>query len=352
MNDKKRLKAAIIGCGIVAPAHAESYLKIPDMEISALCDIVPEKSAALAQRLGISPLIDSDYRKVLSIPNLDLVSVCTDHASHSDICACALENGISVLCEKPLSSNSLGLDAILSARKRFPSPLFVPVFQNRFNPVFRALKTIVSSGALGIPLTGGVICNCLRRKEYYESDAWRGTWKWEGGSVMINQAIHYLDLLLWIFGRPKSVSANFANIARKGTIETEDCVSASLELESSALCSVCVTSSSVVEWENNIWFGGTEGYVLVLDGKIHKALFSDSSIPAEIDKLIFKFSQDDSVSVGKSHYGNLHFVQISDFVSALRSGTPPFISLESAAETMKTVFAIYESGSSGRRIGI
>jgi len=247
-----------------------------------------------------------------------------------------------VLCEKPIASDNRGLDRILDTLRENPGSIFSGVFQNRFNPVFKAVKELVGRGVFGRIVTSGIICNCMRTKEYYSADPWRGKWATEGGSVMINQAIHYLDLLLWFCGPPASVSAKFANLTHQGVIETEDCVAASIEFESGALGTASATCSSFNGWQNAIWISGTDGFVFLNNGKPIEVSFRNPEVTELFDNL--RSQKDESgIVVGKAHYGNLHFAQIADFVKCIGSRSEPFVNASSSAGTVRAVMAIYES---------
>lgn len=336
------LNLAIIGCGVIAPSHIESYLANDGTKISALCDLKSEKCKKLNERYSLDSQIFTDFRELFASQKIDAVSVCTDHLSHAEICVEALSSGVHVICEKPLAANPKGLNEILSAVDKHPQLVFSAVFQNRFNPVSLAIKELVNLNAFGKIVSCGISCSCLRTNEYYKSDFWRGKWATEGGSVMINQAIHYLDLLVWFCGKPISVCGKFANLAHEGVIETEDSVSAAIQFESGALGSVSVTCASFHNWQNALWISGTDGFILINNFKIVDAKFRNSE-HLNIFETISNQKKYDSKISGKSYYGGQHYAQISDFVNAIKNGTKPFIDAQSAAIALRTVFAIYQS---------
>ena len=131
MSAVKQIKVGIIGCGVIAPCHIGSYLKLPEVRVVHLCDKVPAKAEKLAKEYGIGK-VSQDYKELLADPEVDAVSICTDHASHSQIAVDALNAGKHVICEKSLASSKEKLDAMLEAARRHPGLVFSGVFQHRF----------------------------------------------------------------------------------------------------------------------------------------------------------------------------------------------------------------------------
>jgi predicted dehydrogenase len=346
-----RIKCGVVGAGVIAPAHIESLQLLPDVEVSFICDLIEEKARAVSQKYGIDK-IGTDYREMLDDKELDCICVCTDHASHSPITVDALDSGKHVICEKSLAASLAGLDAMLEAHKRNPNQVFCGVFQHRFDQVFRYLKSLIDEDALGTVLTAGINALCFRSDEYYQGDKWRGTWNEEGGSVLINQAIHYLDLLNWISGGIESLGASYQNLTHQESIETEDTATASVKFKSGALGTVSATCSSHLGWDMNIGFYGTEGSVEIRNGELVRVMFKDPEREQEVKTGFSKCKDLNQLNSLKSYYGSGHPGQLADFINAVRQGTEPFVTGESAAETVKIVMAIYRSHREKRQITI
>src|SRR5678815_5258167 len=160
------VRAAIIGCGVVAPDHAKSYQAIEGVSLAFSCDLSRDKAARLADRFAIAKAV-TDYREVLDDPSVTCVSICTDHASHSRIAVDALRAGKHVLCEKALAASAEGLDAMIAEARHRPELVFAGVFQHRFDGVHRVVKNLVDAGALGRMLVGTAHLSCLRTDAYY-----------------------------------------------------------------------------------------------------------------------------------------------------------------------------------------
>lgn len=339
----KKIRVAVIGCGVIGPLHIECYQSLDDVEITWLCDLIPERAKAAAEKFGIKQwtLNASD---VFNADDVDAVSICTDHASHAELVVGALEHGKDVLCEKALAQNRMNLDEILRAACRFPNRIFSGVFQHRFDPVNREMRAILSEGLLGTLLTAGIQLRCFRSNEYYDNDDWRGTWEYEGGSVLINQAIHYIDQLLWQTGGATRVLGMLSNITHKNVIETEDTAAAVLKLRCGAIGTIEATCSSNMNWEATMSFHGTAGSIDLRNDKIAKLEFQDKVLEQSVRDRLDEAISPKGADAGKAYYGTGHLAQIADFVGAVRDRRPPFISVESAAETLRTVFDIYDNG--------
>lgn len=349
MVASKKLNVAVIGCGVIAPTHIQSYQMIPGVKVKWLCDLVPAKAKALAEKYGVD-YVSTDCEEVFSDPDLDAVSICTDHADHSATVIAALKAGKHVLCEKALSSTFDGLTKMLAAGKRHPELVFGGVFQHRFDGIYPYLRGLIADGAFGTMLTANLQVACLRTDAYYNADKWRGTWAKEGGSVLINQCIHFIDLLGWMMGGVDSVSASYSNIAHKKSIETEDTASASVVFKSGALGSVSATSASNLEWDTAFTLFGTEGAMDIHSGTVTRIAFKDAKLQKSIEKAVSKIKDSAHKTAGKAYYGPSHPALILDFVKAVREGRQSFIPAREAAHAVDFVLSIYKSHDDGKRI--
>ncbi len=348
----KEIVCGIIGSGVIAPTHIESYLKNEKVRVKALCDLKLEKAKALAEKYGI-PVAVTDYRDLLNDPEIDIVSVCTDHASHAEIAAAVLASGKHLVCEKCLTSTDGGLDQILAAHRARPELTASGIFQHRCEPTNQVLRQLIGDGKFGRVLTASLTVACLRKDEYYLADAWRGTWAQEGGSVLINQTVHHFDLLRYFLGEIDSVCVSFDNLAHKGVIETEDTIAILLKFRSGALGTVLSTSGSKsVEWRSNYIITGTEGYIEYTDFVPSFLEFTDKAGKEAITERFKACKLDEALQVGKGYYGGGHPAQIADIIDAVRTGRAPYVTLEDAAATARVIVACYESGRTGKWVDV
>ena len=342
------VRVAVIGCGVISELHLQCFTRAPGARVVAVCDLREERARAAAERFGV-PRFTTRARELFDDPGVDAVSICTDHASHAALACAALAAGKHVLCEKSLARTAADLRRMLAAAAARPDLVAAGVFQHRFEPLPRALRALIADGAFGTLLTASGALHCLRDASYFRKDAWRGTVRGEGGSVLINQSIHYFDLLLWIAGGAEGVRAFSANLGHRGVIETEDTVSLALRLRGGALGSFVATSASHLGWRSSLSFCGTKGSAVIRDDRLAELELDDPArtraVRARIEKAV---AHDRAFPLGKGYYGPGHQAQIRDFVRAVRTRTAPFVSFADAAETDRFVFEAYRSAGRAR----
>ncbi len=346
----EQVRVGIIGCGVISATHIESYQQIEDVEVRWVCDLKEDRTEKRAEQYDI-PNTTTDYREVLADDQVDLISVCTDHFSHAEITQAAFEAGKHVICEKALMSTGDGLDAMLTAHAAKPELKFSGIFQHRFEGVNRLLRQMVDDGQFGEVLTATVQVHCLRPDSYYDDD-WHGTIAKEGGSVLINQAIHFVDALAWIMGGVKSLCAVKDNLAHKDVIETEDTLTAALRFYNGALGTIEVTSASHINWEFTLAIHGTEGSIELRNNKPLKVRFADDQAEKRVQQLLETARDPEGVEGARSHYGTAHTAQIADFIEALRNNRDPFVTGEMAAHANRIVLACYQSAEQGKWVDV
>ncbi len=346
----KPVRIGIIGCGVISATHIESYQEIDDVEVRWVCDLIEQRAARRAEQYDI-PRITTDYRAVLGDDEVDAISVCTDHASHAEITIAAFKAAKHVVCEKALMSTSRGLDEMLAAHAEHSDLAFAGIFQHRFEGVNRVLRQLVDDGVLGEMLTASVQVHCLRPDSYYR-DNWHGKLAAEGGSVLINQAIHFVDSLAWIMGGVKSLCAMKDNLAHQDVIETEDTLTASVRFINGALGTIEATSASHLNWEFILALHGTEGSIELRNNKPTQLAFADAQTEQRVRRLLETANDPQGVAGARSHYGTGHKAQLADFVDAIRKGHRPFVTGEMAAHANQIVLAAYRSAEEGRWIDV
>lgn len=347
------IKIGIIGCGVIAPTHIQSYQRLPEVEVVALCDLIPEKAEALAEKFSI-PGIFTDFRKLLQEPSIDAVSICTDHESHTAIAIAALQAGKHVLCEKSLASNKENLAMMVEEAAKHPDLVASGVFQHRFDPSYLYLKELLEEKTFGTILTADLSVMCLRTKEYYEADSWRGTWAKEGGALLINQAIHFIDMISWVMGGVKSLSGAWSNLAHQGIIECEDTASVSLLYRNGALGTITASSASPLNWEPVMTFNGTKGSLSLINGKLDKVRLPGNEEKAEEIRKRFQLLSEEP-PISKSYYGSGHPQMLNNFAEAVKAKDPGLLQVPfaSAAHAPHIVLSIYEShNKNGERVEI
>ena len=239
----KQLSVAIIGGGIGRSHITEGYLPNPDkFKVAVICDINPEKMNAVADEFGVAGR-EASFDQVLAMPDIDIVDICTPPMLHHPMIIAALRAGKHVICEKPLCGSLAEIDEVITEEKKAKGRL-MPVFQYRFGNGIQQAKAIIDAGIAGKPFVGTVETLWRREAPYY-AVPWRGKWKTELGGVLMGHAIHPHDMFCYLMGDIKSLFGRVAT--RVNPIEVEDCISASVELESGALGTFAASLGSADE---------------------------------------------------------------------------------------------------------
>ena len=335
------VKCGIIGCGVIAPTHIEGIEAVPNAKVEAVCDINPERLNARGDKYNVAKRY-TDYRELLADKEIDLVHVCTDHASHCQIVIDALNAGKHVICEKSAGRVDADLEAMAAAAKAHPELVSSGIFQHRFVKQNCALRDLVKDGKFGQMLMVNLSFCCLRTNEYYNKDAWRGTMAGEGGGILINQAIHHLDQLRFVFGDIKSVTAISANQAHQGVIEVEDAAMFTMEFENGILGSVSATNASATRWRTSLVCTGTQATLEYANEKPIYVDALDEALKQEIETALTPPEKAERI-VGKSYYGSGHTAQIADVVDAIENKRAPKVSLIEAINSSSLIMAVYES---------
>jgi len=234
---------AVVGGGIGRSHIVEGYETNKDkFRVLAICDLDPVRMNALGDEFGIERRTAS-FDDLLAMPDLDIIDVCTPPMVHYPMVMAGLKAGKHVICEKPLVGSLAQVDEVIAEEKRSKGKL-MPVFQYRFGDGIEQAKAIIDAGIAGKPYVGTVETLWRRGPDYY-AVPWRGKWKTELGGVLMTHAIHPHDIFTYLMGEPKSLFGRVAT--RVNDIEVEDCISASLEMQSGALASFTATLGSADE---------------------------------------------------------------------------------------------------------
>lgn len=345
MRNSKKIHVAVIGCGVISELHLKCLAHNPYADVVAVCDLIPERAEKAAAERAPGARWETCASSVFESPDVDAVCICTDHASHAKLACTALAAGKHVLCEKCLAVNASDLRKMTASAEAHPELVASGVFQHRFEPLPRVIRELVAEGAFGRLLTAIGSLHTFRSNEYFLHDAWRGTKKGEGGSVLINQSIHYFDLMLWMAGGADAARAFSANLGHQGVIETEDTISIALKLRNGALGSFVATNAGINQWRNSIMLQGTKGAIVIENDHLADLTIPDSKagkrIRARIDGALKAAEKE--FAKGRDYYGTGHQAQIDDFIDAIRQKRRPFVTFADAAESAKMVFAAYAS---------
>ncbi len=330
------MKHAIVGCGRVAPNHAFGASQA-GVEITACCDVDPKRAKDFAQRHSI-PRWTTNCDELFADESISSVSVCTDHGSHARIAAAALKLGNHVLIEKPIATTLEDALAIIQQRNLSGRKVSV-CLQHRFDPLIRGIRNAVRQGRLGVMTGATAMVQCRKDNEYYSG--WRGKQDTEGGSTLINQGIHTLDLLIWMLGSPRVLGAGKDAFKFMHEFENEDTSAAVMRMEDGPLVTLLSTNTSVVEWESWIELIGTRGrirFTTDFPNTVELMDLADDALGLQLRELE---AQRTGPPPTISYYGYSHKDLLANFFSAIRGDTELEVTAEDGTAALAAVLKIY-----------
>lgn len=347
----KKLKTAVVGVGKVTHLHAKALKNLKDTEFVAVYSRDIVKAKIFADQYGLKPY--SDIEEMINGSNIDVATICTPHPAHKDVVLKVIQAGSHVLVEKPLASTLEDCDAMIdAARKR--AVLLGTISQRRFyEPVLR-VKRAIDAGKIGKPILGTITMLGWRDEHYYKSDPWRGTWNEEGGGVLVNQAPHQLDLLLWYMGPIDELFGYWRNLNHP-YIEVDDSALAVIKFKNGGVGNIVVSNSQNpalfgqvhVHGENGASIGvQTDSGAMFIAGMsgIAEPPYNDIWTVKGEESLLEKWKREDA-----DFFGNIdptsyfHERQFEDFVNAVAGRKKPLIDGEDGRKTVELFTAIYRS---------
>lgn len=260
-----RVRLGVIGVGGMGEHHCGTFHQIPELELTAVCDVDPGRREKVGKRFGVPAY--ASFPELLAAEQIDAVLIATPHYAHPTLAAEALRAGKHVLCEKPIAVTPQQARIGLDEHAEHPDLVYAVMFQMRTSGLYRKVKDLIDSGEIGdLVRVIWIQTDWFRTQAYFDGGGWRATWSGEGGGVLLNQSPHGLDLLQWFVGLPKRVRA-FCHLGRHHRIEVEDDVSAYLEWENGAT-GVLVVSTGESPGTNRQEFIGTRGKLVIEGGKL------------------------------------------------------------------------------------
>lgn len=325
------LNTAVIGAGAIHRCHVNALRQIPNVALRALVDIDSVKG--LTQAMAYQCRFYQDYREMLLDDAIDVVHICTPHFEHKRMILAALAAGKHVFCEKPVGMNSSEFGDIAQAVDQSPGLLGV-CYQNRLNPTSLRIRQELSEGELGKMLGMKAVLTWSRSGAYYTESPWRGRLATEGGSLLINQAIHTLDLMQWFAGGVTRLKGVVESGELADVTEGEDSAMATLHFANGArglfYASNCNTTDSPLWLEIHC----ERGSLLLNDNVLWRIT------PGERRKLATDDSPDGSV---KSYWGLGHQQAIRRFYHAIHHPETDYTDIHAAGKSLTLVEALYRS---------
>lgn len=341
------VRLAIIGVGGMGTHHARNVSKVKGATLTAVCDIDAAVAGARAEEFGCTAYHSPG--ELLSTDGIDAVLIATPHYGHTTIGIEALEAGMHVLVEKPVSVHKADCERLIAAH-RGRKQVFAAMFNQRTDPHYRKIKELVDRGELGeITRVNWIITGWFRTDAYYASGGWRATWRGEGGGVLLNQCPHQLDLLQWLCGMPSRIHA-FGSIGKHHDIEVEDEVTAFLEYANGAT-GVFITTTGEAPGTNRLELCGDRGRITVENGKV---LFMRN----EIGQREFCRTSDSrfgkppvwNIEIPAEGNGGQHLEVLQNFVDSVRHGTPLIAPAREGIRSVELANAMLYSLMAGRAV--
>lgn len=333
----------IIGCGRIAPRHADSLAEIDGTKLVQVCDVLEARARYFAEKYNTAYCLD--YHELLSNPDVDIVNICTPSGLHAEMAIAALKAGKHVIVEKPMAMNVDDADRMISMAKEMNRKLCI-VLQNRYNLPMQDFYKAVRDGIIGRILLGSVTVRWYRPQEYY-NDGWHGTKSMDGGALM-NQSIHHIDALQWLVGVPvKSVFAYTATLAHQ--MEAEDVGVVTVRFENGALATI---EGSTVTYPQNLEASvalfGEKGSLKVGGTALNRKVFWKVAGEIEHEKEMLTREEVDPPSV----YGASHRHVLEDMIFAIDEDREPQTNGAEGRKSLVLVSAMYESARTSREVFI
>jgi len=326
----------VIGCGVISDTHIKAIESIDEARLVAVCDTREQAAKAKADKWGCEWY--TDLQQMLARDDIHVVNVVVPSGLHAKLGIQAADAGKHVICTKPIDITLEAIDALIAAGER-NNVKIAATHQCRDYRIYRRAKQAIDEGRLGRMLYGNVRVPWYRSDEYY-SDGWHGTRALDGGGALMNQSIHYIDLLLWMMGKVTCV-CGFAE-ALGHDIEVEDCATASLQFESRAQGMIQGTTCTYRGYEARLGLHGTKGNIMVVGDELMMwDLEGEEILHNPAAGHAGGASDPKSGMVGEAV--SAHARQIRDVLLAVEEGREPELNAREARRSVETILAIYRS---------
>jgi UDP-N-acetyl-2-amino-2-deoxyglucuronate dehydrogenase len=321
--------AAVVGCGDVSIVHLQAIANLDGIDLVGVCDIDADRAAAVAQRYGVPRF--ADHRLLLDAVRPEVVHVCTPHHQHAQVAIDCLDAGVAILVEKPVAHTIAEADRLIDAAQRHPGVKAGICLQNRYNVTTRAARALLQSGELGAVRGGSATVLWHRDPAYYRARPWRGRRRDSGGGVLINQAIHTLDLMEWLLGDVVRVQSHTGRYALDGVVDVEDTAHVLLDHAGGARSVVFATNANVIDSPVTIEIV-TKQAVLLIRGDLTVS-YADGRSETVTERR--------ASTGGRSYWGVSHELLIADFYRTLRDPERFWIGPQEGARSLRLVDQIY-----------
>jgi len=337
-----KVKFAIVGTGSIVPIHAQAIQSIHDAELVAIFGRSTPKAQELAAKFNCDWY--SNYQEMLKRTDIDAVSICTPNGLHAELGIEAALAGKHVIIEKPIDVTIEKANALIKTCQKQGVKLGI-IFQRRYSDGVMALKTLLNQGKLGELIFGGCYVKLYRSQAYYDSAAWRGTWDVDGGGVLMNQGIHYIDMLQFLAGPVAEVTGHCGTFGHIG-LEVEDTASAAIKFQSGALGVIEGTTCAYPGLVSRVDIYGTEGSAVIENDVLTSVqLKSGYEYKAE--------SSTENAGVSSPDISfECHRRQFQEIITAFKNNMEPSVNGVEGIKALEVILAIYKSAYTGNRVSL
>ena len=337
----KVARFGLVGCGGIGNTHANALALLDEAELVAVCDVDIGRARETAAKHGIAHAFAS-AEEMLDAVKLDAITVATDHKHHFAPAMAALHRGVHVIIEKPITTSLEEAYTLLETAKARGVKLG-GVFQRRFFPAALRMHKAIEDGRIGRVTVAECIALLGRDRAYFARDAWRGTWKGEGGGALMNQAIHMIDMLLWMVGAPTEVYGRWATLKHGDYIDVEDTSCAVVSFDNGALATITVTTTF-----NSFETG--PGFRIAVHGAAgHTVGLSETPELTQAITDQWPFDPAETVKAwaaaegGKPGFPAFHSDQLRDFALAIIEDREPLVTGLQAYQALEVIKSVYLS---------
>lgn len=322
--------AAVIGCGDVSIVHLEAIEALDESQLIAVCDADAVTAGAVARDREVVPF--TDHRQMLQTLRPDVVHICTPHDQHAQVAIDCLEAGVNVILEKPLAHSVFEAERVIVAAGRHPNLKIGVCLQNRYNATVQAAHALLTSDEVGAVVGGSATLIWHRTPDYYGAKSWRGQFRRSGGGVLINQAIHTLDLLQWLIGDVTHIRGHAGRYGLNDDgLDIEDTAHMVLDHQSGARSLFFATVANVIDSPVTLELV-TEGAVLFIRGDL-TITYADGRVEIVAERR--------ARSKGRAYWGVSHELLIADFYRRLDDPEPFWISPLEAMKSLRILEQVY-----------
>ena len=341
------MRYALIGCGRIAKNHVKAAVN-NKLEFVAACDLMKENIADVLLR-GEYPAPETvkqytDYKKMIEENRIDLIAIATESGSHAEIALHCIEHGIHVIIEKPMAMSIKDADEIIKKAEEYGVKVCA-CHQNRFNVAVQKLRQAIEQNRFGRLSHGSVHVRWNRNKGYYTQAPWRGTWEHDGGTLM-NQCIHGIDLLRWMFGEEVEEVYGAARQQFHDYLEAEDVGMAVVKFKNGAIATIEGTTNVYPKnMEETLYVFGERGTVKIGGTSTNNIDVWDFDEETEEDR-----NNKGLEEATSNVYGNGHTSLYADMMEAVKEDRAPYVDAKAGRNAVEMILAIYKSQKEGKPV--